>query len=1010
MINASVPNSGCLVSYPLVFLHEGTDARRSSPFGQGSGSVPMQTCRVLRYRVVRLATLLAIAFLGAPAGAQTPTVRDTTAIRKELAAARDVNRIPLLLELGERQRDQPTDALTSTAEALALLAAHPAIRDEIRVRIARSYALQALGRYPEALDEAARAERLGNDATDDRLLADACYQLSIVQWRMSSYDAALVNAERARMLLLPHGASPALARTLSHIGAIHYNQSELAEALESYLASLQMSEGLGDEIAVARVHNNIGLVYLDLGRNQEAYNTLMRALAIHERLGPRHNLTNTLNNVGLALIQLGRPREALPYLERALRNDRESGDLYGQAKDLSNIGGVHEGLKAWSRAIEFHQQALALRERIGDKDGLTRTLGALAEIRMRQGDAKGAIPIFERSIALAAEINARRDEAEQLALLAEARATAGDSAGAYRTYRRFHALEATLADSASRRQTADLEARYQTRERQRELDALRTLAESRKARLTWLVIGSVSLAFCLALLGIVFVMRARAQRAIAESEERYRALFQTSTVPLILVDVATQELIDLNAPAQTLCGTSFSTSALKITDVEPAWLAEALGRLFDGGRIREGAVDTSWDDVEGRQRRSEVGGAAVALGGRRCALVTVRDVTEVRREEETRQREDKLQSLGVLAGGIAHDFNNALMVIMGHVTLAREATPSERLEMLQDAQQAVMGASRLTAQLLAFSRGGQPKRETTDIGRMLRDTVAMAGAGSRMRVELDVPDTLWHANVDAGQFSQVVANIVINAKQATGDGGHLTVRARNHSGELPDGAGITAVAHDQRYVRIDFADNGGGIPDAIRHRVFDPYFTTRARGSGLGLATAFAICRNHGGALTFDSHAGEGTTFSAFFPASHDRAETVVIAPSAEPDGIGSILVLDDEPPVRRILQRMLEKWGYEVEVVADGSTAVQRYVERMQAGRKFDLLIMDLTIPGGMGGRQAMAEILRHDPSARAIVASGYSDDPTMADFRAAGFVAALTKPFQSEDLGRAVQAAMAS
>lgn len=968
----------------------------------------MQTSLVVRCRVVRLATLLAIAVLGATGGAQAPALRDTTAIRRELAGAGNADRIPLLLELGDRQRDQPTDAMTSATEALALLAAHPGTRHEIRARIARSYALQSLGRYPEALDEATRAERLATGATDDRLLADACYQLSLVQWRMATYDAALVNAERARTLLLPLGKSPALARTLSHIGAIHFNQTELAEALESYLASLQMSEALGDEIAVARVHNNIGLVYLDLGRNQAAYDVLMRALAIHERLGPRRNLTNTLNNVGLALLQLERPREALPYLERALRNDRESGDLYGQAKDLSNIGGVHERLKAWPRAVAFHQQALALRERIGDKDGVARTLGALAEIRMRQGDAKGAIPIFERSIALAAEINARRDEAQQLALLADAYAAAGDSAGAYRTYRRFHALEATLADSATRRQTADLEARYQTRERQRELDAFRTLAESRKARLTWLVIGSVSLAVCLALLGIVFVMRARAQRALGESEQRYRALFQTSTVPLILVDVATQELIDFNAPARALCGTASSTSAVRMPDVEPAWLAEALGRLFDGGRIRDGAVDTSWDDAEGRQRRSEVSGSEVALGGRRCALVTVRDVTEERREEETRQREEKLQSLGVLAGGIAHDFNNALMAIMGHVTLARDGTPGERQEMLQGAQQAVMGASRLTAQLLAFSRGGQPKRQTTDIGRLLRDTVAMAGAGSHMRVELDVPGTLWHANVDAGQFGQVVANIVINAKQATGDGGHLTVSARNHCGALPEGVGVTAGAEDQRYVRIDFEDNGGGIPDAIRHRVFDPYFTTRARGSGLGLATAFAICRNHGGGLTFDSQAGEGTTFTAYFPASHDRAEAAVIAPSAEPDGIGSILVLDDEPLVRRILQRMLGKWGYEVEVVADGGAAVQRYIERLQEGRKFDLLLMDLTIPGGMGGQQAMAEILRHDPGARAIVASGYSDDPTMADFRAAGFAAALTKPFRAEDLARAVQAAM--
>jgi len=240
--------------------------------------------------------------------------------------------------------------------------------------------------------------------------------------------------------------------------------------------------------------------------------------------------------------------------------------------------------------------------------------------------------------------------------------------------------------------------------------------------------------------------------------------------------------------------------------------------------------------------------------------------------------------------------------------------------------------------------------------------------------------------------------------------GRLVVRASNVTGPLPPGATAdsTEGTGAPRYVRIDFADNGNGIPEAIRQRVFDPYFTTKRGGNGLGLATSFAICRNHGGALTFTSRVGEGTTFSAFFPASTDVAVEAASASSPVARGTGSILVLDDEPLVRSVLQRMLEQWGYQVETVADGREAVERFAERRRRGTPFDLLVMDLTIAGGMGGRQAMAEILRLDPSARAIVASGYSDDPTMAQYREAGFVAALAKPFRREELARAVQAAL--
>ena len=951
-----------------------------------------------------------------PAQSAKPVVTpapDTAALARRLTTAAGAARIPLLLALADANKDTPAIGLPFADEALALLAKHPSGPGEVEARIARSYALQSGGTYPEALTEALRAESLATPLGDARMLAEAHYQVSLVQWRMADYAAATASIERARKLLEPYGDSPALARTLSHVGAIHYNQSDLAAALDGFFAALRMSEALGDEIAAARAHNNIGLVYLELGRTEDGYAALRRALAIHERLGPRRNLTNTLNNVGLALIELGRPSAAIGPLERAYVLDVEDGNLYGQAKDLSNIGFAHERMQEPSVALDYHRRALALRERIGDKDGVVRSQGALAEVRMRLGDPRGAIPLFERSIALAAEINSRRSESDLLALLSEAQAATGDSGAALRTYRRYHALAAELADSAKQRLSAELGTRYEARQRQADLDALAILAETRREQLVWSVALMVALGASLALLVVLFTKRVRAERAVAESEQRYRALFQTSMVPFLLIDATTRTVLECNGPARALCGVGSAMDALPITAIDPPWLADALARLLDGPDADHQAIDASWEDPSGRAHWSEVRGSQVTSGGRSCVLVSVRDTTEEHQQEEARQRDDKLQSLGVLAGGIAHDFNNALTAILGHVTLARDAEPDERDEMLAGAEQAAMAASHLTTQLLAFAKGGQPLRRTTDVARVLRDAIALAGAGSHMRIDLELPEALWHAHLDAGQFSQVVSNLVLNAAQATGEGGRLVVRASNVIEHLPLGAAAVAPASGaspgaERYVRIDFADNGRGIPEAIRHRVFDPYFTTKRGGNGLGLATAFAICRNHGGTLTFTSRLGEGTTFSAFFPASNEVAAEATPDPAPLMPGHGSILVLDDEPLVRSVLQRMLGQLGYRVETVAEGRAAVERFAERRQAGSPFDLLVMDLTIPGGMGGRQAMAEILRIDPTARAIVASGYSDDPTMAHYREAGFVAAITKPFQRDELARTVQSAL--
>ncbi len=966
----------------------------ASSWGAGILTTMPSGCR-RRFATVALVALC-VPLLAAPQARSDPS------IERELAGAQGAARIPLLVDLATRRRDEPASALTLTSEAITLLQRHPSRPLEVRARIEQSWAQQVQGIYPAALANAERAHELAIAEGDERLLGEALFQLGTVEWRMARYPAALAHAEEARGRLTPLGNTATLVRTHSLIGAIHYQQSRLDQALVGYLAALAMAEAMGDEVATARIHNNIGLVYWDQRKLDDAMAALRRALAIHERLGPQENLVNTINNVGLVLVDQDKAREALPYLRRALAIDRARANAFGEAKAYSGIAWAMEQLGQPREALPVHRQALEIRERIGDKDGIVRTHGALGEVHMRLGDIAAATSHFERAVALAAEIGSQRAEADRLEWLSRAQAAGGDTAAAYRSYRRFHELQATLTDSASRALVAELEARYESREREREVEALTALAESRRTKLTALIVGSTLLGASLVLLVALLVTRGRSQRALAESETRYRGLFHGAGAPVFLVDASLRRVIDLNDPARALCG---PTPAETVGALEPPWARRIIERVLDASAGPVPADDHTIGP-DGQPRWTEVRTSDVQLNGRSCRLITLRDATERHRLEEARQREDRLEALGLLAGGIAHDFNNALTAVAGHVSLARTGEPASRDHMLALAERAALEARRLSGQLLTFARGGAPQRRASDMARLLRDALAIAGAGARGRIEVTIPQDLRPAAVDRGQFAQVITNLVINARQAVGESGLIRVSACNFTGDVTTGTPSGSTPG----IRIDVADEGGGIPAEIRHRIFDPYFTTKAAGNGLGLATAFTICRNHGGALTFESREGVGTTFSAFFPAASEPVEADERPAEVAPHGHGDILVLEDEPLVRDVLVRMLSHWGYAVTAVADGREAVARYVERLASGKPFDLLLMDLTVPGGVGGREAMAAILAHHPDARGIVVSGYSDDPIMANYRAAGFVAALEKPFDREQLSRLVASVLRS
>jgi PAS domain S-box-containing protein len=390
--------------------------------------------------------------------------------------------------------------------------------------------------------------------------------------------------------------------------------------------------------------------------------------------------------------------------------------------------------------------------------------------------------------------------------------------------------------------------------------------------------------------------------------------------------------------------------------------------------------------------------------GRPMAIATIsRDISLRKSMEEEQVKREKLESLGVLAGGIAHDFNNLLTAVLGNISMAK-ADCEDREDLystLDGAEKASLRARDLTQQLLTFSKGGEPVKESISIERSIRDATSFALRGSRVKPVFAFAPGLPLVNADEGQISQVVHNLVINADQAMPAGGSVEVRCDVAVIE----PGNTLPLERGRYVRIMIRDNGTGIPQEHLQKIFDPYFTTKQKGSGLGLATVYSIVKRHGGHVAVESLLGSGTTFSVYLPIAHDAH----LAPElkAEPltAGTGRVLVMDDEEIVRSVVRKMLETLGYRVDEVVDGQEAITRYTQALSAGAPYNLVIMDLTIPGGMGGKTAIEKLREIDPGIKAIVSSGYSNDPVMAGYRSYGFSGMAAKPFKVQDLARVVR-----
>ncbi|MDD5313093.1 MAG: PAS domain S-box protein [Dehalococcoidia bacterium] len=505
--------------------------------------------------------------------------------------------------------------------------------------------------------------------------------------------------------------------------------------------------------------------------------------------------------------------------------------------------------------------------------------------------------------------------------------------------------------------------------------------------------------------------RKRIEYSLRESEEKYRMVVENARESIFIVVDGMLKFANKRASMFSGYSEEELTSKSFFEFIHPDDRPRATERYLQRLKGIEVPDKFTFRVVfkAGDIRWVELTSVQITWEGKPAAMHFMTDITDRMHLEKEQQRASKLESLAVLAGGIAHDFNNILTAVMGNVSLAgmEVRAGSEVHERLEEAQKALLRAKDLTGQLLTFSRGGAPVKKLSSLDELLRDTARFALHGSNVKCHFSMVPHLWHAEIDAGQISQVVHNLVINAQQAMPTGGTIELVAENMVLSETQSLGRGLPLKEGNYIRIAVTDHGSGISAEHLDRIFDPFFTTKQRGSGLGLATSFSIARNHGGHLSVESVLGSGATFYLYLPASmatsapkQDQKEEI------KPAGKARILVMDDEKEVREVTGHILKRIGYnDIKFAANGAETVKLYKAALESGRPFTVVILDLTIPGGMGGEETIKALLKIDPGVKAIVASGYADEAIMADYRGHGFSGMVAKPYTIEELQRAVQ-----
>ncbi|HMA65675.1 MAG TPA: PAS domain S-box protein [Chitinispirillaceae bacterium] len=499
---------------------------------------------------------------------------------------------------------------------------------------------------------------------------------------------------------------------------------------------------------------------------------------------------------------------------------------------------------------------------------------------------------------------------------------------------------------------------------------------------------------------------------LIEAERERLAVTLRSIGDGVIATDANGNIEIMNAVAEELCGWKQDEAKGKplisifniINESTRSPHENPVEKVLATGEIIELANHTVIIAKDGTERI--IADSAAPIRDRKKRIIGVvlvfRDITEKEKLLQAIQRNQKLESLGLLAGGIAHDFNNLMGGLFGYIDMAIDESSEEKVvKRLSKAMATIDRARGLTQQLLTFAKGGNPIQEATPITQLIQDTAYFALSGSNVTCRFDLADDLSWCNIDKNQISQVIDNIVINAQQAMPNGGSVLITAKNVTiaeNEHP-------ILSKGNYVKVSATDTGIGISKKILSRIFDPFFTTKPKGHGLGLATCYSIVNRHCGAIDVESVLDEGTTFHVYLPASEATRSEDLVKTEIKHRGCGKIVIMDDEEVMQETIMDMLEKLGYTVECKNDGTPTLEYFISEYDAKRPITAFILDLTIPGGMGGKDVVREIRKLDTKVPVFVASGYADDPIMKKPAEYGFTASIVKPFRIADLANLLE-----
>ncbi len=501
------------------------------------------------------------------------------------------------------------------------------------------------------------------------------------------------------------------------------------------------------------------------------------------------------------------------------------------------------------------------------------------------------------------------------------------------------------------------------------------------------------------------------QESLRESLDLFELTLSTLEESVLILGPETGKIIRCNTTVERMFG--YTQAELLGGNTRLLHVNQAAFAHFDKEmRVTTGGMGFVKSECEMKRKNGECFPAELFLrpnrkhGGPFFVVYVIRDLTERKKREEEFIRAQHLETIGVLAGGIAHDFNNLLTAIMGNINLAKiQLDPKDPVrELLADSETAAERAKDLTHQLLVFAKGGEPVRHSINLDQSIRQSVEFTLRGSNVKPVLRFAPDLWPVDADEGQLNQVVNNIIINAVQAMPDGGEIVIGIENFvlesSRSLPLQPG--------RYLKIAFQDQGGGIPPENLSKIFDPYFSTKPGGSGLGLATTYSIVLKHGGYIDVESRAGVGSLFSVYLPASERRSSRERGVAATPVTGTGRVLIVDDEAAVRKVAAELVRSFGYRVDCAENGENAVETYRAAAEEKDPFGVVLLDLTIPGEMGGKDIVRKLLEINEEAKVIVSSGYPGDPVMVDHRAHGFCGAVSKPYTGVELSQALARAL--